>query len=76
MAPQNGHRVEKYTPYENELSMEGITYPVAVKDVPKFEKQNDISVNVFGHKDRYYPLYISKDQISYFLKTKGKHITA
>ena len=26
--------------------MEGITYPVAVKDVPKFEKQNVISVNV------------------------------
>ena len=31
-------RVEKYMPYENELNMEGITYPVAVKDVPKFEK--------------------------------------
>ena len=42
--------------------MEGITYPVAVKDVPKFEKQNDISVNVFGYEDGYYPLYISRDQ--------------
>ena len=29
--------------------MEGITYPVVVKDIPKFEKQNDISVNVFGY---------------------------
>ena len=36
--------------------MEGITYPVAVKDVPKFEKQNEISVNVFGYEDGYYPL--------------------
>ena len=53
---QHGYRVEKYTPYENELNMEGITYPVAVKDVPKFEKQNDISVNVFGYEDGYYPL--------------------
>ena len=59
---QNGYRVEKYIPYENELNMEGITYPVAVKDVPKFEKQNDISVNVFGYEDGYYPLYISRDQ--------------
>ena len=42
--------------------MNGIVYPVAVKDVPKFEKQN-ISVNVFG----YYPLYISRNQ-------KEKHV--
>ena len=59
---QHGYRVEKYIPYENELNMEGIAYIVAVKDVPKFEKQNDISVNVFGYEDGYYPLYISKDQ--------------
>ena len=77
MAPQNGHRVEKYTPYENELNMEGITYPVAVKDVPKFEKQNDISVNVFGYEDGYYCLYISKDQMEshvnlLLLEDKGK----
>ena len=59
---QNGYRVEKYTHYENELNMEGIMYPVAVKDVPKFEKQNGISVNVFGYEDGYYPLYMSRDQ--------------
>ena len=42
--------------------MNGIAYPVAVKDVPKFEKQNNISVNVFGYEEGYYPLYISKNQ--------------
>ena len=42
--------------------MNGITYPVAVKDVPKFEKQNNISVNVFGYEDGYYPLVISRNQ--------------
>ena len=57
--------------------MEGITYPVAVKDVPKFEKQNDIFVNVFGYKNGYYPLYISKDQMErhvnlLLLEDKGK----
>ena len=46
--------------YESELNMNGIAYPVAVKDVPKFEKQNDISVNVFGYEEGYYPLYISR----------------
>ena len=42
--------------------MKGITYPVAVKKVPTFEKQNNISVNVFGFEDEYYPLYISPEQ--------------
>ena len=77
----HGYRVEKYIPYENELNMEGITYPVAVKHVPKFEKQNDISVNVF---DMRMDIILCTSQevktrdmsTSYFLKTKGKHITA
>ena len=41
------HRVYHYKPHESELNMNGIAYPVTVKDVPKFEKQNGISVNVF-----------------------------
>ena len=47
--------------------MSSIDYPVAVKDVSKFEKQNDISVNVFGYEEVYYPLYISRNQ-------KEKHV--
>ena len=31
--------------------MEGITYPVAVKDVTKFEKQNDILVSLDKRMD-------------------------
>ena len=58
----NPHRVQKYKQYENEINMTDIPYPVKVKDVPKFEKQNDISVNVFGYESNYYPLYISKNQ--------------
>ena len=47
--------------------MNGIVYPVEVKDVPKFGKQNNISVNVFGCEEGYYPLYISRNQ-------KEKHV--
>ena len=43
----NRERVNHYKQYETELNMNGIVYPVAGKDVPKFEKQNNISVNVF-----------------------------
>ena len=58
----NKQRVEHYILYESKLNMSGIAYPVAVKDVPKFEKQNNISVNVFGYEEGYYLLYISKNQ--------------
>ena len=66
-ANHNRQRIEHYIPYETELNMNGITYPLAIKDVSKFEKQNDISVNVFGYEDGYYPLYISRNQ-------KEKHV--
>jgi hypothetical protein len=43
-------RVSKYLPYEHELNMKGKRYPVAIADIPKIERQNDISVNVLGFK--------------------------
>lgn len=43
----NSDRVESYKPFEHELDFIGIEFPVVLKDVPKFEKQNSISVNVY-----------------------------
>ena len=46
----NAQCCSHYTAFENELNMTGITYPVELKQISKFEKQNaDISVNVFGY---------------------------
>ena len=45
---ENGERVNNYIPFMNELSLTNITMPMKVKDITKFEKQNNISVNVFG----------------------------
>ena len=48
---------------ENTLNMEGITYPVDLKDIKRFEKQNlDISISVlrYSKDERIYPLRISK----------------
>ena len=48
---------------ENTLNMEGIAYPVSLKDIKRFEKQNpDISVSVLGYSkdERIYPLRISE----------------
>ena len=50
---------------ENTLNMEGIDYPVSLKDIKRFEKQNlDISVSVLGYSkdERIYPLRISKKE--------------
>ena len=50
---------------ENTLNMEGIDYPVSLKDIKRFEKQNlDISISVLGYSkdERIYPLRISKKE--------------
>ena len=40
--------------------MSGIQYPLDIKTIGKFEHQNNISVNVYGHKDKkIFPLLIT-----------------
>ncbi|KAK3107584.1 hypothetical protein FSP39_017789 [Pinctada imbricata] len=57
----NSHRVTHYVQYEDSLDMIGIDYPVHPTSVPRFENQNNISVNVFGYEESScFPLYISK----------------
>ena len=41
------HRVEHYTPFENSLNMDGIPTPVPLTSIPRFERLNDRSVNVY-----------------------------
>ena len=63
---------------ENTLNMEGIEYPVSLKDLNKFEKQNPtISITVFGYEGKsVYPLRNSdntdnRDHIILILIEKG-----
>ena len=46
---------------ENTLNMRGIEYPVSLKDLGKYEKQNpSLSITVLGHEEKgVYPLRIS-----------------
>lgn len=62
---KNSHpyRVSNYIQYESELNCQNIEMPVSLADVPKFEKQNNIFINVFGlEKDEVYPLSITKSR--------------
>ena len=48
--PEN---VVHYTPYEHELDMSGIEYPVTLSQMSRFERQNsNISVNIFAMEDK------------------------
>ena len=57
---KNAERIDKdLKSKENTLNMEGITYPVELKDIKRFEKQNpDISISVLGYnkEEKVYPL--------------------
>lgn len=47
----NPQRVAKYTAYENDLNFEGLTFPIKLHDIPKFEKLNNLSVNVYTYSN-------------------------
>ena len=74
----NSERIHYYRPFLNELNFAGIESPVPVCQIPTFEKQNKIAVNVFGFqvgtlfalhisKERY---YIHVNSLLYFLRKK------
>jgi hypothetical protein len=59
-------RVSHYRQYENELSMNDINYPVSLGKLEKFEKQNNISINVFGYeKGCVFPVFLTKQTNGY-----------
>lgn len=71
--PANHHsdRVSSYPNYVTKLNLEGIAMPMTLKQIPKFEKQNDISINVYIltlRKGRYYtsPVHLTtKKQVKH-----------
>ena len=60
----NPYDVGHYKPYEKELNMLGISYPVPLSKVNRFERQNiGISINIFGFEsNEIYPLRITKQK--------------
>ena len=53
-------RYTKYRKYVKHLVTDNITYPVAVKQIPRFEKDNNLSINCFGYEKTIFPIYVSK----------------
>lgn len=62
-AKHNPSRVCHYMHHIHKINMNGIQYPVRLPQISKFENQNDISINVFGHEDKeIFPLRIIKSK--------------
>jgi hypothetical protein len=58
---QHVDRQPNYMQFENELDFSGIDFPVTIDKIGKFERQNNISVKVFGFENVLFPIYIAKE---------------
>ena len=60
---QNADRVANYEGHIDELKVDGISMPMKVDQVEKFEKLNDLTINVYMSymsAKHIWPIYISK----------------
>jgi hypothetical protein len=59
--PQSVHpeRTSHYRDLEGTLDFSGIPFPVSLDDIPKFEEQNQLAINVLGYGSGLFPLYSS-----------------
>ena len=57
----NPYRLSAYKKYENDLNFDDISFPVKLNKISKFEKLNNIDINVFSYDENYniFPLQIS-----------------
>lgn len=44
-------RYTHYLPYINRLDLSGITFPMQLKQITKFERQNQLHINVYGYDE-------------------------
>ena len=57
----NRERISHYKKYVDTLNYDGIKFPVSIKQIPKIEEQNNISINVIGYENKQrFPLFVSK----------------
>ncbi|CAH1122130.1 unnamed protein product [Ceutorhynchus assimilis] len=58
---KNVSRSSTYKPFLSKLKYENISFPIALRDIPKFESMNKLAINVFCIKKReILPLMLSK----------------
>ena len=66
MYPVENHkdRISKYIIHLNKLNLKGLEFPMKVKDIPKFEKLNNLNINVFELTGNVLtPIHINKNYL-------------
>ncbi|GBM44867.1 hypothetical protein AVEN_157095-1 [Araneus ventricosus] len=58
-ATTNPQRVSNYVPFVKTLNVDQITFPTPLSQIDRFEKLNNISINVFGFEREVFPLKIT-----------------
>ncbi|KAJ8931580.1 hypothetical protein NQ314_015492 [Rhamnusium bicolor] len=59
---KNVRRISSYLHFSEVLKYDGINFPICLKDIPKFEELNQMSINVFTiDKKEVLPLSLSKN---------------
>ena len=64
---KNHERVGNYTAHQDKVDFTGIAYPTPLTDLPKFERRNKISINVYGYSEK---------KESYLLQKSKEHAIA
>jgi len=64
-------RLSKYHQYKDELNFQGLTFPMTLNQISKFEELNEISINIITFNDdegrARRPLYVSKFDFQQFV---------
>jgi len=61
---KNPQRISHYHPYEQELNTDGISFPKPLHMIERFEKLNQLSINIFGFEDgEVLPLSITSNKL-------------
>ena len=61
---KNPERLHHYQHFQSGPNFDGIEFPVTIDKIGKFERQNNISINVFGFEDVLFPIYITKERFN------------
>lgn len=61
----NSNRISSYPHFSKVLKYESISFPMQLKSIPKFEKQNNISINVYTFIKDYeiVPIFLSNNHV-------------
>ena len=58
---EHAERISKYKMYQDQLDFTGLEFPMALSNIPTFERMNELAINVLGYGDNgLFPLYSSK----------------